>query len=407
MEEKIEVKTVEGNEQVSTQEKEATVLQEAIDTGEVDSKYGFQEDGVYRVNVDAPLKQEQEDAIQEQETTSISVDEPSGDSEKVDEEIRVEDKEVPEEEIVLEEIPNEEQKTNEEVTGELENTVEKAVAEAEISGTELPENIQKLVDFMNDTGGSLEDYVNLNRDYSKMNNTSLVYEYLKNTKPHLDNEDINFLMQKEFAYDEEAAEPSEIKAKQLAFKERLYEAQKFFNDSKDKYYADLKLRKQNEVPEEYKEAFEFYNEAKGYEEKATKAKEVFETSSEKFFKNEFKGFDFKVGEKKYRFKVDNTEKVKTSQSSIENFIKPFLNKEGHMERVGDYHKALFTANNADKIANHFYEQGRADAIKETAAKSKNIDMSPRTDNSAIPQSDNKVRVVQSDSSDRLRIKWTK
>ena len=411
MEEQIEAKVVEGTENVSTQEKEAAVLQDAIDSGEVDSNYGFQEDGVYRVNVDKPPVKQEDNAVQESKTTKISVDETSGDSEKVDEEIRVEDpkeEKVQEEKIeVLEEVVEEENKTNEEVQQELEETVEKAVAESERTGTDLPENIQKLVDFMNDTGGSLEDYVNLNRDYSKMNNTSLVHEYLKSTKPHLDSEDINFLMQKEFAYDEEVAEPSEIRAKQLAFKEKLYEAQKHFTDSKEKYYADLKLRKQNEVPEQYKEAFDFYNEAKEFEEKAEKAKEVFHLKSENFFKNNFKGFDFKVGEKKFRFKVDNTQKIKDSQSSIQNFIKPFLNKEGTMERTADYHKALFTANNADKIANHFYEQGRADAIKENAAKSKNIDMSPRTDNSAIPQSDNKVRVVQSDSSDRLRVKWTK
>ena len=411
MEEQIEAKVVEGTENVSTQEKEAAVLQDAIESGEVDSNYGFQEDGVYRVNVDKPPVKKEDNAVQEPETTKISVDETSGDSEKVDEEIRVEDpkeEKVQEEKIeVLEEVVEEENKTNEEVQQELEETVEKAVAESEKTGTDLPENIQKLVDFMNDTGGSLEDYVNLNRDYSKMNNTSLVHEYLKSTKPHLDNEDINFLMQKEFAYDEEEAEPSEVRAKQLAFKERLYEAQKHFADSKEKYYADLKLRKQNEVPDEYKEAFDFYNIAKQAEEENTKAKETFLTKTNNFFKDNFKGFDFKVGEKKYRFKVDNAEKIKNSQSTIDNFIKPFLNKDGYMERTGDYHKALFAANNADKIANHFYEQGRADAIKENIAKSKNIDMTPRVDNSAIPQSDNKVRVVQSDSSDRLRVKWTK
>jgi len=402
MEEKVQVKVVEGTENVSTQEKEAAVLQEAIEAGEVDSNYGFQDDGVYRVNVDSPPKQK-EDAIQEQETTRVSVDEPAGDSEKVDEEVRFENTEEPsqEEEVsILEEI------VEEEVVEQKAQPEQEKISEPEqVQKVEYPEDIQKLISFMEETGGNLEDYVSLNKDYSKIDNTTLVFEYLKNTKPHLNNEDINFLMQKEFAYDEEIAEQSEVRAKQLAFKERLYEAQTFFNSSKEKYYADLKLRKQTDIPDDYKKAYEFYNEAKEYEEQSKKAKEIFHTRSEKFFQNDFKGFDFNVGEKKYRFKVDNTEKVKTSQSSIENFIMPFLNKDGHMERVGDYHKALFAANNADKIANHFYEQGRADAIKEAATKSKNIDMSPRTDNSAIAPTDNKVRVVQSDSSDRLRIKW--
>ena len=402
MEEKVQVKVVEGTENVSTQEKEAAVLQEAIEAGEVDSNYGFQDDGVYRVNVDSPPKQK-EDAIQEQETTRVSMDEPAGNSEKMDEEVRVENTEEPsqEEEVsILEEI------VEEEVAEQKAQPEQEKISEPEqVQKVEYPEDIQKLISFMEETGGNLEDYVSLNKDYSKVDNTTLVFEYLKNTKPHLNNEDINFLMQKEFAYDEEIAEQSEIKAKQLAFKERLYEAQTFFNSSKEKYYADLKLRKQTDIPDDYKKAYEFYNEAREYEEQSKKAKEIFDTRSEKFFQNDFKGFDFKVGEKKYRFKVDNTEKVKTSQSSIENFITPFLNKDGHMERVGDYHKALFAANNADKIANHFYEQGRADAIKDAAAKSKNIDMSPRTDNSAMTPMDNKVRVVKSDSSDRLRIKW--
>ena len=261
--------------------------------------------------------------------------------------------------------------------------------------------------FMEETNGTLEDYVNLNRDYSKMNNTSLVYEYYKNTKPHLDNEDLNFLMQKEFAYDEEVAEPSEIKAKQLAFKEELYKAQKHFNDSKEKYYADLKLRKQNEVPEEYKEAYDFYNEATKIQERAEKLKNTFDTRTNSFFSDDFKGFDFKVGEKKYRFKVDNKENIKNAQSTIDNFIKPYLNKEGEMEKVGEYHKALFTARNADKLASHFYEQGRADAIKESVKKSKNIDMSPRSEGAAPQNPNSKVRVVESDSSNRLRIKWNK
>jgi len=263
------------------------------------------------------------------------------------------------------------------------------------------------MDFMQDTNGTLEDYVNLNRDYSKMDNTTLVYEYYRSNKPHLNNEDINFLMQKDFAYDEEVAEPSEIKAKQLAFKEELYKAQKHFTDSKEKYYADLKLRKQNEVPKEYKEAQDFYNEATKIQERAEKLKNTFDTRTNSFFSEEFKGFDFKVGEKKYRFKVDDTKRVKTAQSTIENFIKPYLNKEGEMEKVGDYHKALFAGRNADKLAAHFYEQGRADAIKETVKKSKNIDMTPRSDNSAAPNSNNKVRVVENDSSNRLRIKWNK
>ena len=408
MEEQVQVKEVEAKEEVSTQEKEAAVLEKAVESGEVDSNYGFQEDGVYRVNVDAPPKKE-ENASEEQSTNEVSVRNKPEASEEVSEQDKQEG---------IEELTEQSEEKEEEKQEEALEIVEESIEEPQqenvqetkeepVQTNEYPEDIQKLVQFMEETNGTLEDYVNLNRDYSKMNNTSLVYEYYKNTKPHLDNEDINFLMQKEFAYDEEVAESSEIKAKQLAFKEELYKAQKHFNDSKEKYYADLKLRKQNEVPEEYKEAYDFYNEATKMQERAEKLKNTFDTRTNSFFSDDFKGFDFKVGEKKYRFKVDNKENIKNAQSTIDNFIKPYLNKEGEMEKVGEYHKALFTARNADKLASHFYEQGRADAIKESVKKSKNIDMSPRSEGAAPQNPNSKVRVVESDSSNRLRIKWNK
>ena len=408
MEEQVQVKEVEAKEEVSTQEKEAAVLEKAVESGEVDSNYGFQEDGVYRVNVDAPPKKE-ENASEEQSTNEVSVrNEP-----EASEEVSEQDKQEGVEELTEQSEEKEEEK-QEEALEIVEESIEEPqqenvqeTKEEPVQTNEYPEDIQKLMQFMEETNGTLEDYVNLNRDYSKMNNTSLVYEYYKNTKPHLDNEDINFLMQKEFAYDEEVAESSEIKAKQLAFKEELYKAQKHFNDSKEKYYADLKLRKQNEVPEEYKEAYDFYNEATKIQERAEKLKNTFDTRTNSFFSDDFKGFDFKVGEKKYRFKVDNKENIKNAQSTIDNFIKPYLNKEGEMEKVGEYHKALFTARNADKLASHFYEQGRADAIKESVKKSKNIDMSPRSEGVAPQNPNSKVRVVESDSSNRLRIKWNK
>tara|TARA_R100000951_G_scaffold13514_1_gene10640 strand:+ start:466 stop:1668 length:1203 start_codon:yes stop_codon:yes gene_type:complete len=400
MEENIEVKAVEVKEETSPQEQEAAVLEQAIESGEVDSNYGFQDDGVYRVNVDTPPTQEN-NASEEQSTDEVSV----RDQPEASQEVREEN-----EQGGIEELTEQSEEKEEEAIEIVEESKEEIVQDTEqdvVQANEYPEDVQKLIEFMQDTNGTLEDYVNLNRDYSKMDNTTLVYEYYKNNKPHLNNEDINFLMQKDFAYDEEVAEPSEIKAKQLAFKEELYKAQKHFNDSKEKYYADLKLRKQNEVPEEYKEAQDFYNEATKIQERAEKLKNTFDTRTNNFFSEEFKGFDFKVGEKKYRFKVDDTKKVKTAQSTIDNFIKPYLNKEGEMEKVGDYHKALFAGRNADKLAAHFYEQGRADAIKETVKKSKNIDMTPRSDNSAVQNSNSKVRVVENDSSNRLRIKWNK
>ena len=414
MEEQVKVNVVEDNTPPATpQEKEAAVLEQAIEEGSVDESYGLQDDGVYKVNLDKPPTPK-EDAIQEQETESVSVGDGAEDSPEVDEQVREQDtKEENEEEEVIDDSPlqlvNDEPQEEEkqEVQKEIQQETKQELKQEETKVV-LPENVEKLVQFMEETGGTVEDYVNLNRDISKMDNTTLLREYYKNTKPHLDADDVDFLFNKNFAYDEETDDPSEVKAKQLAFKEELYNAQNYFNSSREKYYADLKLRKQESVAPEYAEAMEYYNNSKQQSEEYNNLQKEFIEKTNKVFNDNFKGFDFKVGENKYRFKVDNTEKVKQYQSDISNFINEFLGDDGSVADAAGYHRALFAAKNADKIANHFYEQGRADAVKEAAKQAKNINMDPRSDNSTIKtEYGDKIRVVSGNSSDKLRIKWNK
>ena len=413
MEEQVKVNVVEDNTPSATpQEKEAAVLEQAINEGSVDESYGLQEDGVYKVNLDKPPTTK-EDAIQEQETESVSVGDGAEDSPEVDEQVREQDtKEEDEEEKVNDDSPLElindepEQEVHQEKK-DIQEDVQQEIKQEEPKVV-LPENIEKLVKFMEETGGSVEDYVSLNRDISKMDNTTLLREYYKNTKPHLDADDVDFLFNKNFAYDEETDEPSEVKAKQLAFKEELYNAQNHFNTSREKYYADLKLRKQESVAPEYIEAMDYYNNSKQQSEEYNNLQKEFIEKTNKVFNDNFKGFDFKVGENKYRFKVDNTEKVKQYQSDISNFINEFVGDDGAVADASGYHRALFAAKNADKIANHFYEQGRADAVREAAKQANNINMDPRADNSTIKTDQgDKIRVVSGNSSDKLRIKWNK
>jgi len=271
---------------------------------------------------------------------------------------------------------------------------------------DLPEGVDKLVQFMNETGGTVEDYAKLNRDYSKIDNVSLLKEYYEYSKPHLDQNDIKFLMDKNFAYDEAADDPSDIKAKQLAFKEELYNAQTMLENAKKKYYSDLKLRKQSEIPKQHQQALEYYNNSQKQQERSTLAQKDFLQETNKVFNEEFKGFDFKVGENKYRVKIDDPAKIKESQSDIKNFLNKYSNTDGKFKDIGSYHKAIYAAQNADKLANHFYEQGRADAIKESAKNAKNINMDPRQEGSTVTtKSGDRIRVVSGDSSDKLRIKW--
>jgi hypothetical protein len=309
---------------------------------------------------------------------------------------------------ILQEITSEEV---EEKVEELEEQIEQAVVE-EAVGIDLPENIQKVVDFINDTGGSLKDYVNLNTDYSSLNEDQLLREYYENTKPHLDSEEIGFVMEDQFHFDEDMDEERDIRRKKLARKEELAKAKNHLEGLKGKYYEEIKAG--SRLSPEQKKAVDFFDRYNQDSEKLTVDRErqtsIFNDKTEKLFSNEFKGFDFEVGEKKFRYKVNDVEGVKSKQGDISNFVKKFLNDKNEMADAKGYHKSLFTAMNPDAIANHFYEQGKADAMKASMEKSKNIDMSPRgTHENVKPPNGWSVKSVPGkfESATKLRIKKRK
>ena len=308
---------------------------------------------------------------------------------------------------VLEEITDEEV---EEKVEEVKEEIEEAVAEAEATGKPLPENIQKLMDFMDETGGDLEDYVRLNQDYSKLDNTSLLREYYKQTKPHLDSEEIDFLMKENFSYDEDVDEDIDIRKKKIALKEQVAEAKAYLDGQKSKYYNEIKAG--SKLTPEQQKAMDFFNRYNKESEEQRKVAEsqqkTFLNKTDQLFNDKFKGFDFNVGEKKFRFNVKNTEAVKETQSDINNFIKKFLNDKNEIGDAKGYHKGLFTAMNPDAIAQHFYEQGKADALKDSVAKSKNINMNPRQQHKETTVGGRKFRVLGNDSSDfKFKIKKRK
>ena len=282
-----------------------------------------------------------------------------------------EEPEAPKDEPVLEEIT--EESTEEEVT-EAEEKIEEAVAEAEATGDPLPENIQKVVDFMNETGGTLEEYVSLNKDYNEEDDSIVLEEYYKRTKPHLSSEEINFLLEEEFSYDEENDEEKDIKRKKIALKEQVANAKNHLDGLKSKYYEEVKAG--SKLTGEQQKAIDFFNryesESQENERIVKQQTETFQNKTKQVFNDKFKGFEYNIGDKKFRFNVNNANEVRDTQSDLNNFVGKFLDKNNTMSDAKGYHKSLFTAMNADAIANHFYEQGKADAIKDTVAKSKNI-----------------------------------
>ena len=300
------------------------------------------------------LNKNKEDAVQTQITDDSNViveekkDSPS--SEEVVKEVRSA------EEIVspIIEVKQEEVKEEvEDVTKEL----KEAVRDEKITGKPLPENIEKLVSFMEETGGNVEDYVRLNADYSNSDDVTLLKEFYKQSKPHLDNEEIEFLLEDEFSYDEEEDDEKTVRKRKLAIKEEVAKAKNF-------------------------------------------------DRSNKFFNDDFKGFDFKLKDKNVKYQVNNPNELAKNQNDIANFLKKFLNEDGAITDLSNYHKSLFAAQNIDTIASHFYEQGKADAVKTEFAKSKNISSEPRLSPGpeAVFLGGMKIKAVSGINSAKLKIR---
>jgi len=271
---------------------------------------------------------------------------------------------------------------------------------------ELPEDVAKFLEYKKETGRGFEDYLNLQKDWNSVEDTNVLRQYYKETKPHLDDEDIDFLINKNFSYDEDYAENDEIREKKVALKDELYKARNHFNDLKERYKAPLESSSAN-LPEDVKEAYEFYNDYKQSSQKEKELTEqrakVFAEKTSSLFNEEFKGFEFDLGEKKQAFVPKDVNKVKEFQSDISNFFAQHLDENGIIKDATSYHKALFAATNADAMAKYFYEQGRADATDGIVKETKNIDMSVR-DNKGVETGVPKIRLVN-DSSSEFKLKF--
>ena len=373
----------EENETVEEQPQEQEITKVNLDTVE-----DLEDSNVIRVNLDNINTEE--DAIQEQDTDEVSV----RDESETSEEVREQDDETRVEEVTEE--------SEEQVTEEVEQPkLDVSVNEKGNIQIKIPGNLEKLNQFMEETGGSLEDYVALNRDYSDMDNDDALREYYRKTKPHLSGEEISFLMEDQFNYDEEVDDDREIRRKKLALKEQVANAKAYLDGQKSKYYEEVKAN--SNLTKDQEEAINFFNNYKKEEEAAKllreKQESTFLQKTNNVFNDKFKGFEYNVGEKRFRFNVKNTNDIKNVQSDINNFVNKFVGNDGFINDAKGYHKALYSAMNADAIAQHFYDQGKADALKESVAKSKNVSMEPRQTQGEYEAGGVKVKVLGQSSSD--------
>ena len=354
------------------------------------------------------LTKKQEDADTESSAVVVPTEEPSENIQKMEE--RVSEPEV--EQVKATDTKEEEVKpVLEEITDTTEESIPTtptptSIPEPVTPPIDLPENVDMLVNFMQDTGGTIEDYVRLNADYSGVNEDVLLTEYYKQAKPHLDAEEINFLMEDRFHYDEDYDEEKAIRKKKLAKKEEIAKAKNFLEETKNKYYDEIKLRPG--ITQEQQKATEFFNRYNEEQAKTAKQHDDFKNVTSNYFSKDFKGFDFNLGEKKFRYGVNNPIEVAKAQSNLSTFVKKFLNEDGSVKDYEGYHKAIFAARNADQIAKHFYDQGIADGTKNVVASSKNINSDTRESTPGdIFIQGLKVRAIGGVDSSKLKIKTKK
>ncbi len=347
--------------------------------------------------VTIPKQEEKKDAIQIGETKEVSVEEPSGDSSEVGEPVQESNEDV-EGFSPIKEVTEAEVK-------QVEAEVKEAIRDEKVLGKPLPENIEKLVLFMEETGGTIEDYTRLNADYSSIDDRTLIKEYYKKNKPYLDNSDVDLLLE-DFDYDVDLDEDKDIRKKKLAFKEEVAKAKNFLEETKSKYYDEIKLRPG--VTQEQKKAMDFFNRYSEQQQIVEQQHSEFKEQTKSFFTNNFEGFDLKVGEKTYKYNIQNPEKIAETNSNINNVLGKFLDSNGNVNDHAGYHKAMYAASNVDKIAAHFYEQGKADAVKDVINKSKNLsDTKARTSQGDVFVGGMKVRAISGADSTRLKIKTKK
>ena len=390
-----------------------TVEQPRNEKGQFKSKFeSAGDDSVVKVDLSKPLPSQSE-KVQEESTKKEEVDtieEPENKEEVVEnvveevvEEVveretenKTNEPESIEEKQVLQEITEEEKVEN------IKEEIEEAITESEETGKPIPDSIQKLMDFMEETGGNLNDYVRLNRDISSLDDSDLLDEYYKESKPHLNAEERHYLLEDTFGFDEEMDDEKTIRMKKIALKEQVAEARAYLDGQKSKYYEEIKAG--SRLTDEQQKAVNFfdrYNKESEEQKKRSEASQrTFLNKTNNVFNNEFKGFEYNIGDKKFRFNVKDVDKVKTSQSDINNFVDKFTGEDkSTIEDAKGYHKYLFTAMNADAIANHFYEQGKADATKSRVAKDKNINTEPRKSHNETNVGGVKYKVLGDSSSD--------
>ena len=271
----------------------------------------------------------------------------------------------------------------------------------------LPDEVSKYLDFKKETGRGFEDFIKANKNYDNLEDDQILKEYYSLTESDLDSEDIEYLMEDKFGYDEEVDDDRDIKKKNISKKRELAIAKKYLSKLSETYKTPLESSGGSYSEEQLKEisAYKEYVQKAQTEVESNKRKsEYFQKKTDEVFNSEFKGFEFKVGDKNVIYSSGDANEIKSKQVNVQSFINQYVGEDGLVNDAQGWHKALNAAMNPDKLAQYFYEQGKADAIGDVSKKSKNINMSLRQTPQSSPQQGFQARAVNTDSGRGLRIR---
>jgi len=289
------------------------------------------------------------------------------------------------------------------------NSVDELFKERE-ANEELPSDVSAFLKYKKETGRGIDDFMKLSKDFNALSPEKLLAEYYSATESDLDDEDINYMIEDRFGYDPDFDEEKDIKKKEIAKKKELAKAKKFFEDQKEQYKSPLESSGSS-VPDEDRENYNAYKkyvqDAQTVQQESYKKSEYFQKKTEELFNQDFKGFDFNIGDKDLKFLPGDPADLKKSQSDLTNYISKYLDSDGLISDAVGYHRSLSVAMNPEKFAKFFYEQGKAEALLDTAKQTKNIDMEVRTSPQSISSSGVKVKNIDDGGGRGLKFKSIK
>jgi len=320
------------------------------------------------------IEEKQEEAVEEnkQDPKEEQVEEAKADAPAVEEEVREEPEEV------------------------LSNTEEKNI--------DLPEDVKAFIKFKEETGRGMDDYVKLNVNYDEMDQADLLRQYVKQEKPHFDEDDVSYYIESNYVALEDD-DDNVARKKKLDLKETIYKAKEHFNKLKENYYSPVEST--GDVPEEYEKAFSFYSDYKKKQDKqeilSQKRGQFFLEQTNKLY-DQIEGFEFDLGDSKQVYKINDKESAKKQTASLNEFVGKFLDKDGYIKDTAGYHRAMTIAAQPDQFAKYFYELGKANAVDGIVKETKNIDMTVKSNTGQTEDGRTRFRAVDSGSGSSLKIK---